>query len=170
MQMNEAMEQLKELYDAIPSKEFKEKPIGYDKREVDEYLDSVCDVMLNVIEAAQDQQSQPAVKPVAQPQPVAKPAVPAAPAPAADSSVQEVLSLAVRLKNDIISEAQAKADTIVADAEKQARDRLGDLQGEQERLQAQCDELKQQIADYKTRFAAMLKQQQDAMAALSDIG
>ena len=166
MQLNESMEEMKALLDAIPSKDFKEQPIGYNKREVDEYLDSICDVMANVLEAAQNQQNQPVTKPA---MPVVKPAVPSAAPAAADASLQEVLSLAVRLKNEIISEAQAKADTIVADAEKQAQERLGNLSNEQVELQKKVDDLKASIADYKTKFEALLQQQQQAMDAASDL-
>lgn len=166
MQMNEALEQLRSLYDAIPRKNFKESIKGYEKRDVDEYLDSICDVMANVIEAAEQQQNAPAPK-VAMP--VKPAAVAPAPAPAADGNVAEVLAMAVRLKNEIIEDAQQKAADIVAGAEKTAADRLSDLTTEQERLQKQVDSLKQAAADYRSKFEAMLDQQKKALADAADL-
>lgn len=32
MQLNETLEEMRKMLDAIPVKEFKEKPMGYDKR------------------------------------------------------------------------------------------------------------------------------------------
>lgn len=137
---------------------------------MDDYLDSICDVMANVLDAVslqqQEQQKAEAAKPSFK-------AAPAAPAPAASSStdagVQEVLSLAVRLKNDIISEAQAKADAIIADADKQAKARIGNLTDEQEKLQKQVDALKKAAATYRENFEALLQQQQEAMEAAVDL-
>ena len=74
-----------------------------------------------------------------------------------------MLTLAVQLKNNIIADAQNKADRMVQDAEAQAKARLGALEDEEKRLQDNIARLKQMAASYRGSFEQLLQEQQDAL-------
>ena len=98
----------------------------------------------------------------------------AAPAPAAEktedsATVQEMLAMAVRLKNETLAEAQKKADEILASADAQAKDRLGNLSSEHDRLTEQVATLKQAAAEYREKFTELLRQQQELLEKADEL-
>lgn len=156
--------------EAIESKEFKFKARGYDPEEVDSYLDEICDEMSRQQDAMQKLQQQLKEARMTRPEPAPAPKPDAAPAATVpDTSVQEVLEAAIRLKNEILKEAQEKADAIVADAEKQAKERLGSLGEEHDRLCAQVEDLKKAAVDYRDKFETLLQLQKDALDEAADL-
>ncbi|MBR4710608.1 MAG: DivIVA domain-containing protein [Clostridia bacterium] len=165
----------------IESKNFAMKPRGYDRDEVDAFLDDICDEMerMNNEMASLRQQlreAQAAAARPAAPQPVPVPAAAPAPAPVPAPAPEEgnddlisVLDLAKRLRDETIDEAKKKAERIVADAEAQARDQLDSLSDERDSLTQQVEALRKSAADYRTRFNDLLKAQQEALEKISDL-
>ncbi len=156
--------------DMIYQKDFKVKARGYDQQEVDAFLDEIMEEMERQNKTIDELQTQlkearqtvPAFLERKQPAP--------APQPQQDgSSIQEVLAMAVKLKNDTMQEAQAKADAILAEAEQKANERLGGLTEEHERLTKQVAMLKEAAADYKQRFESLLQAQKELLDKSSDL-
>ena len=77
--------------------------------------------------------------------------------------------MAQKVKDETIAEAQKKADEMLANAEDEVKLKLGDLAKERDTLTQQVDGLKATLTDYRSRFAALLKEQQEAMDKLSDL-
>ncbi len=156
--------------DMIYQKDFKVKARGYDQQEVDAFLDEIMEEMERQNKTIDELQAQ--LKEARQTRPAAPQPMQPAPAPQPQqdgSSIQEVLAMAVKLKNDTIQEAQAKADAILAEAEKKANERLGSLTEEHERLTKQVAMLKEAAADYKQRFESLLKAQQEILDKSADL-
>lgn len=158
----------------IETKEFKTKPRGYDPQEVDEFLDAICDEMarqLDEIQALQQQlnaakAARPAVEaPTTQVKPVPVKSAPAVP----DDSFREILEMAQKVKNETIAAAEAKAAAIVAQAEEEAKDKLGSLDEEKEKLTAEVAALKAAAAEYRAKFESLLQAQQEALEKASDL-
>lgn len=146
----------------IYQKDFREKSRGYDKQEVDAFLDDIMEEMERLNKTIEELQSQ--LREARQTRPAAP-----APATAQNGSIQEVLAMAVKLKNDTMQEAQAKADAIIAEAESKAKERLGSLDAEHERLTKQVAMLKESAADYRAKFEALLQAQQETMDKASEL-
>ena len=178
----------------IVDKEFDVKPRGYDREAVDAFLDEICDEFerMNNEQAALKQQlleaqaaasraaAQPA--PEAVPQvtkvvPVAKPAEEKKPEPelkmaAADDSntrILAMLEMAAKVKEETIAEAKQQAEKLIEQANEEARARIGDLAAERDSLTNQVAALKKTVADYRTRFEALLQAQQEAMDKINDL-
>jgi len=163
-------EEIRDLLNDIVTKEFATSVKGYDNREVDEYLDTVADALqrvMNTMVAMNDElQRAKMTRPAAAPAPTPMPT----PVQTAGdmSDVEEVLTAAVKLKNSLISEAQNKADAIVAEAEERARNRLGALTDEEKRLEASVSALKQTVAGYRAAIAELIRNEQAALDAMAD--
>ena len=158
----------------IESKQFSIKPRGYDRDEVDAYLDEICDELerMENEKAALRRQLQEAQASGAAPQPVRTAPAPAAAAAAGAANNAElinVLELANRLKDETVAEAKKKAEEILSEADSQARQRLGNLAEERERLQGQVDATKKTAADYRSRFAELVKAQQEALDKIKEL-
>ena len=162
----------------IENKQFSIKPRGYDRDEVDAYLDEICDEMerLENEKAALRRQLQEAQAAGAAPAPAAPQPVRTAPAAAASTAnaasnaeLINVLELANRLKDETVAEAKKKAEEILSEADSQARQRLGNLAEEKDRLEGQVEALKKTAADYRSRFAELVKAQQDALDKIADL-
>ncbi len=134
--------------EVIESKEFRVAAKGYDQREVDEFLDSICDEMENM-EAQMNKlqrelemaRQQPIVRQAA-PVPVA---APASDAPTADT-FREILEMAYRVKEQTIADAQKQAAQIVDSAK------------------AEIKALEASIGEYRTKLEALIKASQDVLA------
>ena len=114
--------------DDIYDKEFALKGGGYDRDDVDQFLDEICDEMTNMqekitslesdLQKAQDElkAAREAVKPapVAQAQPVETPIA------KTSSTLESILLSAQRLADEEVEKAKEKAAQIIKDAEDQA--------------------------------------------------
>ena len=166
----------------IESKQFEIKSRGYDRDEVDDYLDRICDEMermeteieqlraaLRDARATQPAQATRVVEKVAE----AKPAPQLAAAPAApvtsNAELISVLELANRLKDETVAEARKRAEEILSEADTQAKERLGNLDEEKVSLTNQVEALKKLVADYRARFTELLQAQQEAMDKISSL-
>ena len=108
--------------DLISSKEFSIESKGYNKKEVDEFLDDICDEMERMEAEIKDlKQKTVSVRET--------PAAPAAPAvtPQDTNSFKEILEMAQKVKEETIRKAKEDAEAIRARAEAEATDRLDGL-------------------------------------------
>lgn len=153
--------------EVIETKEFHVVPRGYNQHEVDEFLDSICDE-LELREAEVDalkQEIERLQNPV-QPQngSVQRPVEPIAPA-GADGTFKEILEMALRVKDQTIADAQEKAAEIIANAEIEVKARMGSINAEKEKLEAELEAMKAAAQAYKDKFADLLAQAHDALDA-----
>lgn len=143
----------------IETKEFRMKARGYDQDEVDTFLDEICDEMerqLNTISKLQQQLKEAQLaRPAAAPQPA--PAV--VTKAVGTDDIREMLEMAQRIKNETVTEAQKKADTILSEARAKAEEQLGDLAGQRTRLVDEVTTLKTAVADYRQKFTELLNAQ-----------
>lgn len=154
----------------IESKEFKIAAKGYDRSEVDTFLDTICDEMERLemenqsltrkVELAGARERQAEGTPVMPPMPEVQPG---------GGTVSEILEMAQQLKAQTLETAQEQAREIIAAAEAEAAARLGSLEAEKEALTRQLETLKAAAADYKTRFAAMLDNARKALSEAEDM-
>ncbi|MGI6690412.1 MAG: DivIVA domain-containing protein [Christensenellales bacterium] len=168
----------------IEEKEFKTKVRGYDPIEVDEFLDDICDEMIdmqNVINALREQlnQQQSAapsfaplpVQPITPPQPVPPPVVREEPEIPTDiEAAQQLLAKTQRICDETIQEAKKRADAIVKDAESSVPDPLlTDLEAERNRLREEIEALKDEAAAFRKRFQSMLQDQQEILETETEL-
>lgn len=155
--------------ETIETKTFHVSARGYNQQEVDEFLDSICDELERIegeMEALKAENNR--LQNQALPQNDGE-AAPVVPAEAAEGSFREILEMALRVKNQTIEDAQAKAEQIIADAEVQVRARLGNLAEEKDALEAQVASLKTAVQEYKEKFAEMLSVAKDALDAAEEL-
>ena len=155
----------------IESKDFATENGGYSRKEVDRFLDAICDEMANLQDEIDRLNKQLAVAEARSK--MAPPAAPAQePAKAAavpDSDFREILEMAQRVKSETIAAAEQKAAEIVANAQEEAKTKLGNLQEEKETLTAQVEDLKLAGMELREKIAAVLKAQQEALDKTADL-
>lgn len=153
--------------EVIENKEFAKENGGYNRKEVDRFLDQICDEMANLQDEIDDLHKQLAVAEAR-----AKMTPPAAPAPAAavpDSAFREILEMAQKVKQETIAAAEKKAEEIVAHAQEEAQAKLGSLNAEKDALTAQVDDLKLAGMELREKIAALLAAQQEALDKTADL-
>lgn len=147
----------------ISSKEFAIENRGYSRKEVDEFLDDVCDEMERMEAEIKDlRQKTTAVR-------EAPAAASAVVSPEDENKFREILEMAARVKDEIIRKAKEDAEAIRAKAEAEATERLDGLNEEQEALTRQVEELKNTAASYRQQFETLLQAQQEALEKASDL-
>ncbi len=149
----------------ISSKEFSIDSRGYNRKEVDEFLDDICDEMERMEAEIKDLRQKTTV--VREPAPAAKPA--AGVSAQDEASFREILEMAKKVKDDTITKAKEDAEAIRARAEAEATQRLDGLKEEKDKLTHQVAELKTAAADYRTKFEELLQAQQEALEKASDL-
>ena len=142
--------------DEISRKEFSFANKGYNQKEVDDFLDDICDEMERMESEIMDlKQKTSVVRPAAQ--------EPAAVSTENEQSFREVLAMAVQVKEETLRKAREDAEAIRAKAENEATERLEGLGQERKALEQEVAALKKAAADYRARFEALLQAQQEAM-------
>lgn len=141
--------------DMIAEKEFSIEPKGYNKNEVDSFLDEICEEMDRLNNEIFDlRQKTTAVHP-------------AEPAPAVSSEdenkFKEILEMAAQVKEETIRKAKEDAEAIRTKAETEATERLDGLNLEKETLVKEVADLKAAAADYRQKFEELLRAQQEAL-------
>ena len=143
--------------DVIAEKEFTIESRGYNKDEVDTFLDLICEELDRLNNDIQDmRQKTTMVRPSA---------------PAAESSVsredenkfREILEMAATVKEETIRKAREDAEAIRLKAETEANERLNGLAEEREVLEKEVNALKETAAEYKRQFEELLHAQQEAL-------
>lgn len=151
----------------ISTKEFSTVNKGYDPKEVDEFLDDICDEM---------ERMEAEIKDLRQKTTNVRPA-PAVPAPSAGtepteditSQFKEILTTAQQVKDETIRKAKEDAEAIRAKAEAEATERLDGLSEERDALTRQISELKATAASYRQQFEQLLQAQQEALEKAADL-
>lgn len=163
------MQNQKITIEVIETKEFHVAARGYNQREVDEFLDSICDELESMeAEMASLKATINRLQNQAVPQQAYQAPQPAAPAES-DGTFREILEMAQRVKEQTIADAEAKAAEIIGNAEIEIKARLGNLADEKDELEAQVAAMKAAAQEYKAKFAQMLNAAQDALDAASDL-
>ena len=161
----------------IESKEFATENGGYSRKEVDRFLDQICDEIANLQDEIDGLNKQLAVAearakmtPAVEvaPAPVVEEPVAAA-APVPDGEFREILEMAHKVKNETIAAAEQKAAEIIANAEEEVKTRLGSLAEEKDALVAQVDSLRQAGLELREKIASVLKAQQEALDQSQDM-
>jgi len=149
--------------DLISSKEFSIENKGYNRQEVDNFLDDICEEMERMEDEIKDlRQKTTVVHP-------ASPATPTGISPADENSFREILEMAKQVKDETIRKAKEDAQAIRTKAETEATERLDGLKEEKESLTHQVSELKAVAANYRARFEELLQAQQEALEKASDL-
>ena len=150
----------------IESKEFATENGGYSRKEVDRFLDAICDEMANLQDEIDRLNKQLAVaearSKMAPPAQETAKAVP-------DSDFREILEMAQRVKSETIAAAEKQAAEIVANAQEEAKAKLGSLEEEKEALTAKVEELKLAGMELREKIASVLKAQQEALDTTAEL-
>ena len=152
--------------DLISTKEFSHVSKGYNPKEVDEFLDDICDEM---------ERMEAEIKDLRQKTTAVRPAQPAAAAASAEpgeditNQFREILTTAQQVKDETIRKAKEDAAAIRAKAEAEATERLDGLKDEKEALTRQISELKTTAANYRKQFEALLQAQQEALEKATEL-
>ena len=147
----------------ISSKEFSFATKGYNQKEVDDFLDDICDEIERLENEIMDlKQKTTVVRPASNPE---TPGVSAE----SEQSFREVLAMAVQVKDETLRKAREDAEAIRAKAETEASERLDGLMEERTRLEKEVAALKQTAADYRASFEALLQAQQEALDKATDL-
>ena len=148
--------------DEISRKEFSFANKGYNQKEVDDFLDDICDEMERMESEIMDlKQKTSVVRPAVQ--------EPAAVSAENEQSFREVLAMAVQVKEEAIRKAKEDAEAIRTKAENEAAERLDGLSEERKSLEQEVAALRKAAADYRTQFEALLQAQQEALEKASDL-
>ena len=154
--------------DLISTKEFSHVNKGYNPKEVDEFLDDICDEMERMEAEIKDlRQKTTAVHPVV---PVAAEENAAAvPSEEITNQFREILTTAQQVKDETIRKAKEDAEAIRAKAEAEATERLDGLSEERDALTRQITELKATAASYRQQFEQLLAAQQEALEKATEL-
>ena len=144
--------------DMIAEKEFTIESRGYNKDEVDTFLDLICEEMDRLNNEIQDLRQKTTI------------VRPAAPAPETsgvtredENRVRETLEMAATVKEETIRKAKEDAEAIRLKAETEANERLNGLAEEREDLEKEVAALKETALEYRRKFEELLHAQQDAL-------
>ena len=171
----------------IEEKEFKTKVRGYDPVEVDEFLDEICDEMIEMqgtIQTLRDQLKQKAAEYTASsfaPLPVAPLASASVPLsslaplplhkeddedrlPADLIAAKKMLEKTQRACDEVLSDARKRADSSLKEAEDLVPDaELEDLEAQREQVRQEIEKLKGEAEMFRRRFQSMLKDQNEIL-------
>ncbi len=147
--------------DTITTKEFSFETKGYNRKEVDDFLDDISDEMERMEGEIMDlKQKTATVRPVQES---------AAVSSENEQNFREVLALAVQVKDETLRKAKEDAEAIRAKAETEASEKLDGLAEERKSLEAEVAALRKTAADYRAKFEALLQAQQEALEKASDL-
>lgn len=149
--------------DIIAEKEFTIENRGYNKDEVDGFLDAICEEMDRLNNEIQD---------LRQKTTMVRPSVPEQAAGAAredGEKFREILEMAVTVKDETLRKAREDAEAIRMKAQTEASERLEGLADERNRLEEEVAGLKAAAADYRKKFEELLHAQQDALEKASGL-
>ena len=171
----------------IEEKEFKTKVRGYDPVEVDEFLDEICDEMIEMqgtIQTLREQLKQKAAEYTASsfaPLPVSPLAAPAPLSslsplplrkdeedeerlPADLTAAKKLLEKTQRTCDEVLADARKRADGILKEAEDLVPDpELEDLEAQRELVRQEIEKLKGEAEMFRRRFQSMLKDQNEIL-------
>lgn len=148
--------------DDIYDKEFALKGGGYDRNDVDQFLDEICDEMANMVEHIEKlekdlQKAQMEVEAAkASAQSAAPVVVKSEPLTQTSATLEGILLSAQRLADEAVANAKEKAAAIVKEAQDKAEEIVGEARTEKETLSGKLDGMRKSVADYKKNFEALI--------------
>ena len=138
--------------DMIVEKEFRKIPLGYDPKQVDDFLDEICDTLeqmdaniADLAKKAQAQQRSASFAPIPEARPLPLQATGSLPSDLV--SAQKLLEKTQHACDEILADAKKRADSIVAEAAKP--------DPEAEALAARRDALQNEVAQLEGRLEAI---------------
>ena len=144
--------------DMIAEKEFGIESRGYNKDEVDTFLDLICEEMDRLNNEIAD---------LRQKTTIVRPSAPAQETTGVnredEARFREILEMAATVKEETIRKAREDAEAIRLKAETEANERLNGLAEEREGLEKEVAALKEAAADYRRKFEELLNAQQEAL-------
>lgn len=149
--------------DDIYDKEFALKGGGYDRNDVDQFLDEICDEMANMLDHIEklEKDLQKAHMEVeaakASAQSAAPVVVKSEPVAQTSATLEGILLGAQRLADEAVENAKAKADDILKEAAEKAEKIVDEARTEKENLVGQLDGMRKSVADYKKSFQALIE-------------
>lgn len=161
--------------DDILDKEFGLKGGGYDRDDVDQFLDEICDEMTNLQNSINELQQKLANTEAALQQAQEE----AAAAPAQEQAAPEQPNLGATLESmfrragmvadDTVKEAEEKATGIVKEAEEKASQILDEAIEERETIRKSLGDLKASAAAYRQSYLEMLEKHRQALEETNGI-
>ena len=150
--------------DDIVDKQFKVAGAGYDRNDVDDFLDAICDELANEqdriaqleAELSQARNEVEEAKAAAQRAEAAPAMQTSSPVSGTSQALEGILLSAQRLADEAVENAKTKANAIVKEAEDKAEQIVGDAQGEKDMLTSQLNTLKASVAECKSGFLNMI--------------
>ena len=145
--------------DMIAEKEFGIESRGYNKDEVDTFLDLICEEMDRLNNEIAD---------LRQKTTIVRPSTPAPETSGVmsredETKFREILEMAATVKEETIRKAREDAEAIRLKAETEANERLNGLAEERDGLEKEVAALKEAAADYRRKFEELLNAQQEAL-------
>ena len=145
----------------ISSKEFSFASKGYNQKEVDDFLDDICDEIERMEGEIMDlRQKTSTVRPETRDTGISE---------ENEQSFREVLTMAVQLKEETLRKAREDAEAIRTRAEREANERLNGLSDERVALEEEVATLKRTAAEYREKFEALLQAQRKALDNAGDL-
>ncbi len=149
--------------DEIYDKEFALKGGGYDRNDVDQFLDQICDEMSNMLDhideleknLRQAKMETEAAKAAAQK--AAPVVVKNEPVARTSETLEGILLSAQRLADEAVENAKHKAEGIVKEAQDKAGQIVDEARSEKESLDVELNTLRESVSEYKANFQTMLK-------------
>lgn len=148
--------------DDIYDKEFALKGGGYDRNDVDQFLDEICDEMTNMQEHIEKlekalQQAQMEVEAAkANAQKAAPVVVKTEPVARTSETLEGILLSAQRLADEAVENAKNKAEGIVKEAQDKAGQIVDEAKAEKESLAGELESLRTNVAEYKEGFLKLI--------------
>ncbi len=148
--------------DDIYDKEFLVKGAGYDRDDVDQFLDDICDEMIrmqeqitalegNLASAQKELAAEKAIEKTVAPTPVVAP-VAEVPATKTSERLEKILMNAERLADEQVQSAKDEAKSILTKAKDEASQLVDDAREEKKTITDTLDGLKESIRTYRSGF------------------
>ena len=149
--------------DDIYDKEFALKGGGYDRNDVDQFLDEICDEMTNMLDhiAKLEQDLKQAQMEVEAAKASARNAAPTVvksePVARTSETLEGILLSAQRLADEAVANAKTKAEDIVKEAQEKAEKIVDDAKLEKTTLSTELETLRKSVTEYKAGFLTMIE-------------
>ena len=149
--------------DDIYDKEFALKGGGYDRNDVDQFLDEICDEMTNMLDhiaklesdLKQAQMETEAAKAAARN--AAPTVVKSEPVARTSETLEGILLSAQKLADEAVANAKSKADGILKEAQEKAEKIVDEAKTEKNTLGTELETLRKSVAEYKAGFLTMIE-------------
>ena len=154
--------------DDIYDKEFIIKGQGYDRNDVDQFLDQICDEMISMQEHADQLKMQveslerelTAAREMAE---TRQPEVQQKNISQTSNALEGILLSAQRLADEQVENARKQADDIIAQAQEKADHMVETAHQEHSQLDKELDMMRDMVSNYKKSFLELLSKQKELL-------